>query len=469
MIETGQEWTIDVSSHALQDAHARTRNTWGRASLNRKHVMNRRIFMRSNKYPPAIGPVGCLALGLLLLASTPFSSAQSGARAPQYVVVKLGSLGGTVSKSNAVNDRGWVSGWSNLVGDLNHHAVLWINGQLNDLGTLGGPTSEIEFIARNNFGMFAGGSDTSDIDPYGENFYAMVPSDQFLESAFQWQKGMMSPLPGLGGNNSYAANSNRSGHIVGVAETVLDSNCLAPQVFDFHGALWKDGKIQDLPPLSGDAIAGALGINDHDVAVGGSGYCGPIGVLGFAMILHAVIWRDGSPTELTSLGGQFNNSAVDINNRGQVVGLSDVPGDTSTHAVLWQNGSITDLGTLAGDASSFAWAISEDGKMIFGQSCDANGNCRGFLWQNGVMTDVNTLIPAHSQLIIIDANDINGAGDITGQAFDPLTGETPAIELIPCAKIDDPECESEARGSVRVALPQNVRDALKAKRLRFRK
>ena len=44
-----------------------------RASLNRKHVMNRRIFMRSNKYPSAIGPVGCLALGLLLLASTPLS------------------------------------------------------------------------------------------------------------------------------------------------------------------------------------------------------------------------------------------------------------------------------------------------------------------------------------------------------------------------------------------------------------
>src|SRR4029077_15646232 len=73
-------------------------------------------------------------------------SAQTVKTAPQYVVVQLGSLGGTVGRSNAVNDRGWVSGWWNLPGDANHHAVLWIDGQPNDLGTLGGPNSEIEFI-----------------------------------------------------------------------------------------------------------------------------------------------------------------------------------------------------------------------------------------------------------------------------------------------------------------------------------
>jgi len=85
------------------------------------------------------------------------------------------------------------------------------------------------------------------------------------------------------------------------------------------------------------------------------------------------------------------------------------------------------------------------------------------------MTDVNTLIPAESGLIIIDSNDINGAGDITGQAFDPLTGEMPAIELIPCSRGNSAECNSPARQSVRITLPQNVRDTLKAKRLHFRK
>jgi probable HAF family extracellular repeat protein len=423
-------------------------------------------FMRSKNYHSRVGPVSFLAAGLVLLATTLL--AQSKDTAPQYIVRKLGSLGGTVGRSNAVNDRGWVSGWWNLPGDTNHHAVLWIDGQPNDLGTLGGANSEIEFIATNDFGLLAGGSDTSNIDPYGENFCFFTTSDNLLCSAFQWQNGAMSALPSLGGNNSYATSSNRSGHIVGFAETVLDPNCLAPQAFDFHGGLWRDGRVQDLHPLSGDAVSAAFAINDRDVAAGGSGFCGSTSVLGFALSLHAVIWRNGSPADLGSLGGQFNNVATGINNRGQVVGLSDVPGDSTTHAFLWQSGTITDLGTLAGDVFSVAWAISERGQVL-GQSCDASGNCRGFLWQNGVMTDVNTLVPAESPLIIIDSNDINSRGDITGQAFDPVTGEMPAVELIPCAQTEDLGCRSLGRGSVRVALPQNVRDALKAKRLRFKK
>ncbi|HET9306149.1 MAG TPA: hypothetical protein VFO46_09000 [Candidatus Sulfotelmatobacter sp.] len=412
--------------------------------------------------------VGILMPGLLLLTA-PWSIAQVDGITPQYVVVRLVSLGGTVGRSNGINDRGWVSGWWNLVGDTNHHAVLWINGRPNDLGTLGGPNSEIEFSATNDLGMLAGGSDTSNMDPYGENFCFFTPSDNMLCSAFEWQNGIMSALPGLGGNNSYASSSNKSGHIVGWAETALDPNCLAPQVFDFHGVLWRGGQSQDLLPLSSDAVSAAFGINDRDVAVGGSGFCGSTSVLGFALSSHAVIWRNGSPADLGGLGGQFNNVATTINNRSQVVGMSDVSGDTTAHAFLWQNGSMKDLGTLPGDVFSVAWAISEQSRIL-GQSCDANGNCRGFLWQNGVMTDVNTLIPAESPFIIVDANGINAAGDITGQAFDPLTGDMPAIELIPCNKKgDEPACTSEARGSFRVSLPQNIRDALKAKRPRFRK
>lgn len=409
-----------------------------------------------------------LISSLLLLLPAPSSTAQVDGATPQYFVVKLGSLGGTVGRSNGVNDRGWVSGWWNLAGDTNHHAVVWIDGRAKDLGTLGGQNSEIEFAAANNFGLLAGGSDTANIDPYGENFCFFTPTDNLLCSAFKWQNGVMSALPGLGGNNSYASSSNKSGHIVGWAETIVDPNCLAPQVFDFHAALWTGRQSQNLLPLPGDAVSAAFGINDQDVVAGGSGFCGSTSVLGFSLSSHAAIWRNGSPTDIGGLGGQFNNLATAINNRGEVVGMSDVPGDITAHAFLWKNGSMKDLGTLPGDVFSVAWAISERGQIL-GQSCDADGNCRGFLWQNGVMTDVNTLIPAESPLVIIDANEINATGEITGQAFDPLTGEMPAIELIPCARTDDPTCKSEARRSLTVFLPQNVRDALRMKRLGFRK
>jgi len=407
----------------------------------------------------------------MLLLTAPVASAQVGGAAPHYIVRTLGSLGGTVGRSNGVNDRSWVSGWSNLTGDASHHAVLWLDGRAFDLGTLGGQNSEIEFTATNDFGLLAGGSDTANIDPYDENFCFFTATDNHLCSAFQWQNGVMSALPGLGGNNTYATDSNRLGHIVGWAETpVLDPNCLAPQVFDWHGALWKEGKVQDLPPLPGDIGSAAMAINDLDVAAGGGGpVCGSPGVQGFTLSTHVLIWRDGSPTNLGSpLGGQFNNIATGINNRGQVAGMSDLPGDATAHAFLWQDGVMNDLGTLAGDVYSVAWEVSERGQVL-GQSCDANGNCRGFLWENGAMTDLNALISADSSLIIIDANDINAAGEITGQAFDPLTGEMPAIELIPCTRPDDAECGSERRVSATVTLPQTVRDALQKRRLHLRR
>jgi probable HAF family extracellular repeat protein len=410
-----------------------------------------------------------LTLNLMLLLAAPVSSAQVDATASQYTVLQLGSLGGTVGRSNGVNDRGWVSGWSNLSGDASHHAVLWRQGKALDLGTLGGENSEIEFTATNDFGMLAGGADTSDIDPYDENFCFFTAADNHLCSAFQWRNGVMSALPGLGGNNSYATDSNRLGHIVGWAETVLDPNCQAPQVFDFHGALWKEGKVQDLPPLPGDIGSAAMAINDLDAAVGGGGpVCASLGVQGFALSTHAVIWHNGSPMNLGSLGGQFNNIATGINNRGQVAGMSDLAGDATAHAFLWQNGVMTDLGTLPGDVFSVAWAITQRGQVL-GQSCDASGNCRGFLWQSGVMTDVNTLIPADSSLYIIDVNDMNAAGNITGQAYDPVTGEMPAIEMIPCTQAESSECESKPRTSATITLPQRVRDALEKRRLHFRK
>ena len=57
----------------------------------------------------------------------------------------LGTQGGTVSFAMGINDKGWISGFSNLPGDSQQHATLWRNGVSTDLGTLGGPNSGIGF------------------------------------------------------------------------------------------------------------------------------------------------------------------------------------------------------------------------------------------------------------------------------------------------------------------------------------
>lgn len=119
------------------------------------------------------------------------------------------------------------------------------------------------------------------------------------------------------------------------------------------------------------------------------------------------------------------NAAFDINNRGQVVGLSDLPGDTTTHAFLWQNVVMTDLGTLPGDFASFAFGINDRGQVV-GQSCDVNFNCRAFVWQDGVMTDLNELVSPGSSLYLMVGESINADGEITGIGFDQETGGVPA-------------------------------------------
>lgn len=46
------------------------------------------------------------------------------------------------------------------------------------------------------------------------------------------------------------------------------------------------------------------------------------------------------------------------------------------------------------------------------------------------MTDLNTLIGS-SPLTLTDANDINLAGQITGGASNPSTGDSPGVVAIP--------------------------------------
>jgi probable HAF family extracellular repeat protein len=52
------------------------------------------------------------------------------------LVIGLGTLGGTGSRANAINNAGWAVGYAYLDGDYDVHATLWRDGQTIDLGTL---------------------------------------------------------------------------------------------------------------------------------------------------------------------------------------------------------------------------------------------------------------------------------------------------------------------------------------------
>lgn len=376
----------------------------------------------------------------LAVAVFPFAAAAQN-NFPHYAVKTLSTLGGTYGTAQQMNSSGLISGDANLTGDTTEHATFWTeDGGITDMGTLGGLNSGAGQV--NERGLILGVSQTGVVDPLGENWGSALTCSasgglcegyQNLLVGFLWQKGLMAPLPTLGGNNAnvgFTTPLNNRNEAVGWAETsTQDASCTPPQILDWEAVVWGPGKgeIRELPPLSGDTVGAAFGINEKGQVVGATTICA---FPSFSLPTHAVLWQNGKAINLPTLGGIMSNAALSINNRGQIVGVSDLPGDAATHAVLWQRGKITDLGTLPGDYFSFAYGINDEGQVII-QSCDINFNCRAALWQNGSMTDVNTLTPPGSLYLAL-AQHINNQGEITGQGFDPNTGNTPPYVALPC-------------------------------------
>jgi len=117
------------------------------------------------------------------------------------VITDLGSLGGVAGNARAINSHGQVVGQSTLVsGDV--HGFIWEGGEMTDLGTLGGNFSVGDGI--NNHGQVVGGSKVAT----GE------------EHAFVWYRGLMTDLNAVisadaGWIVTEATSINSSGEIVG--------------------------------------------------------------------------------------------------------------------------------------------------------------------------------------------------------------------------------------------------------------
>jgi len=403
-----------------------------------------------------------LVARLAILAAPLLVGAQT-----RYQVTNLSSLGGTSSGGNSINNLAWVTGFSNLPGDQTTHATLWLYGLRFDLGTLGGPHSNVAWPVKNVRGVISGIAETAALDPLGERwscsaFFPTTTGHTCL--GFVWERGVMRPLPTLGGNNGFATGSNNRRQVVGWAEnTVRDPTCVPPQVLQFRAVIWgpSRGQRQQLPPLPGDTATAATAINDRGQVVGISGICDR--AVGRFSAAHAVLWENGTVTDIGNLSGIAWNTAMAINQRGDVVGFSNVSaadgGRFNAHAFLWtRRQGIRDLGTLPGDVFSQALGINER-RQVVGLSCTAGfGSCRAFLWQDGVMTDLKTLAPGYPDQLVF-ANDINDLGQITGGAFDEDAGQSPAFLAIPMRRhgANGSEAASSAAGLI---LPENVRQAL---------
>ena len=398
--------------------------------------------------------LGPLALATALgLGAWPLQAPAGAPATPAYIAYDTQPIAGNNAGANGISNLGWASGTSSVAsGDI--HAALWSPGNVTDLGTLGGASSGVLWPVKNNHGLIVGVSETNVVDPLAEQGFscgAFLDLHGHTCLPFLWDNGTLTPLPLLGGNNGFATGINNAGLAVGWAETAVhDPTCIAPQLLQFEAIEWGPaaGAKRVLQPLPGDATSAATAINDAGEVVGISGDCGV--AVGRFSARHSVLWLNGHPIKLPTLGGQGWNTPMAINSLGTVVGFSDLPGDVvngkltpNFQAFVWDPVTgIRQLPRYPGDVLSQATGINDFGQIV-GTSVTAAGGFRLVLWQNGAVYDLNALLPADSTLLAQASGDINNHGEITGFAC-VVSGNV---------------CSDEAHAFVAIPAPGSGRDA----------
>lgn len=359
------------------------------------------------------------------IAAAGLFAALAMAQPSRYTVTDLGAVGATPGQPFFVAPNGLIGGAAAAPNGV-MNAMLWYRKMKMNIGKTGlGGANSVAFGV-NATGQAAGEAETSAADPNSEDFCGFkalgLPSAGNTCLPFLWQNGAMTALPTLGGNNGAVNQINKNGEMAGLAESATpDPGCPAPQVLQFKPAMWANGKIHELVTVGEDRDGAAFAINDNGQAAGASGQCSAFNpsILENLSPLHALLWGKDSVVDLGNLGGTgqgFGNLALNLNNKGQVIGQSDLPGDANFHAFRWtRETGIQDLGTLAGDVNSVALGINDSGEIV-GLSLDSNFNAHPYLWQNGAMTSLNSLIPADSPLSLLIACSINSSGEIVGLA-----------------------------------------------------
>jgi len=319
-------------------------------------------------------------------------------------LLDLGALPGTNSSAVfEVNGHGVGAGISEtgaldpLNGYPAEHAVLFRKGQVVDLGTLPGGT-ESQALAINDRGQVAGFANNDLRDPF-----SMLPFTTQARS-FIWQNGVMRDIGTLGGPDAVAATMNARGQIAGDSYINNTPNPVT-NLPTSHPFLWADGHMRDLGSLGGSQSQTAW-LNDRGQVVGQSNIVGD-------QFAHPFLWDGRTLRDLGTLGGDFGN-AITINEDGDVAGWAGTFGNKTAHAFLWKRGELTDLTGSHNPSCTFAEWINERDQVVGGSCSDGTA----LLWRDGREYDLNNLV-GPTDIHLAEAAFISDSGEISAVGLLP--------------------------------------------------
>jgi len=344
-----------------------------------------------------------------------------------YKLIDMGTFGGALSAINFASDIGnaavdarqltvgfsetstprlpasnpLICGGDDGFGSFITHAFRWRNGTVEDLGSL--PPSETN--CSNAYRINASG----EIVGFSENG-AVDPLTGFNQSrGVRWKDGAIEDLGSFGGNQNEGLAINNHGQMVGFSQnTVSDPYSLfdfilgSPNGTQTRAFLWDEGRMEDLGTLGTGNDASALTINERG-QIAGVSYINltPNPVTGIPTV-NPFFWDRGTMVDIGSFGGAFGQPSF-LNNRGQVVGGSSVPADPGAcffedypncHPFLWEKGNLLDLATTTiGGVPQTADGISDVGEIIGSADFSSSGGSSfdAYVWRKGVVTDLGTL------------------------------------------------------------------------------
>jgi probable HAF family extracellular repeat protein len=157
-------------------------------------------------------------------------------------------------------------------------------------------------------------------------------------------------------------------------------------------------------------FGGTLGapqwMNNRGQVVGSSNLPGDAGS-------HPFLWSKGVLTDLKTFSDLFPfGVAFSINEAGEVVGTAS-NSQNGVDAFFWKDGVLKNLGTVDGDQCSQAFSINERSQVVgVSDSCTTRADLHGFLWEKGAMIDLNKLVVPSASLTVVSAVFINDRGEI---------------------------------------------------------